>query len=110
MMEIENVLIRPLLTEKSSMLQNGISEYKKYSFKVDMRANKFQILYAVKMLFGVEPLSCNVLTVKSKKKRNLPISKRSFKRGYGKTAIWKKAIVTLPKGKVIDALENLGEV
>ncbi len=109
-MEVENILIRPLLTEKSSMLQNKISGYKQYTFKVDMRANKFQILYAVKMLFGVEPLSCNIITVKSKKKRNSPVSKLSFKRGYGETAIWKKAIVTLPNGKVIDALENLGEV
>ncbi|MEM9423217.1 MAG: 50S ribosomal protein L23 [Spirochaetota bacterium] len=109
-MEVEEILIRPLLTEKSSLLQGGVSGYKKYSFKVDLRANKVQIMYAVKVLFKVEPLACNIVNVKSKKKRNLPISKKNFKRGYGKSAPWKKAIVTLPKNQSIEALESLGEV
>ncbi|WGK68930.1 50S ribosomal protein L23 [Candidatus Haliotispira prima] len=106
-MEVEEILICPLLTEKTSMLQAGVSGYRKYSFRVDVRANKFEILYAVRKLFNVEPLSCNIVSVKSKKKRNLPISKKSFQRGHGKTAPWKKAIVTLPKGQSIEALESL---
>ncbi len=107
-MEVENVLIRPLLTEKSNVLQAGVSGYKKYSFQVDVRANKLQIMYVVKTLFKVEPLACNIVSVKSKRKRNLPVSKNSFKRGYGKSAPWKKAVVTLPKGQSIEALESLG--
>ena len=107
-MDLENVLIRPLLTEKSSLLQNGISGFKKYTFQVSSRANKFQVMQAVKILFQVEPIACNICWVKSKKKRNLPISKKSFQRGYGKKSPWKKAIVTLPKGQSIEALENLG--
>ena len=107
-MDLEDILIRPLLTEKSSLLQNGVSGFKKYTFQVDSRVNKFQVMYAVKTLFQVEPLTCNVCWVKSKKKRNLPISKKSFKRGYGKKRPWKKAIVTLPKGQSIGALESLG--
>ena len=109
-MEIENILICPLLTEKTSMLQEGISDYKKYSFRVSMRANKLQVLYAVKTLFRVEPVSCNIVRVKGKKKRNLPISKNNFKRGTGQTASWKKAIVTLSKGQSIEALESLSEI
>ena len=109
-MDLENVLIRPLLTEKSNLLQNGVSGFKKYTFQVDSRANKLQVMQAVKVLFQVEPLACNICWVKSKKKRNLPISKKSFQRGYGKKSSWKKAIVTLPKGKLIDSLENLGVV
>ncbi len=107
-MELEEILIRPLLTEKSNLLQSGVATAKKYSFAVAGRANKPQIMHAVKTLFRVEPLSCNIINVKSKKKRNLPVSKKSFKRGYGKTAPWKKAIVTLPMGQSIEALENLG--
>ena len=107
-MDLENVLIRPLLTEKSNLLQNGVSGFKKYTFQVASDANKFQVMQAVKALFQVEPLACNICWVKSRKKRNLPISKKSFQRGYGVKSPWKKAVVTLPKGRSIEALESLG--
>lgn len=107
-MNVQEVLKRPLLTEKSNYLQSNASiGYKKYSFEVDQRANKFQIQNAIKEIFKVEPLSCNIISVKGKKKRNLPVSKKTFKRGQGQTSSWKKAIVTLPKGKSIEALEAL---
>lgn len=103
-MEVEQILIRPLLTEKTNELQSGT--LKKYSFEVNPRANKEQVLYAVRKLFRVSPVSCNILNVKGKKKRNLPIFKSTFVRGHGFTKSWKKAIVTLPEGEVINALDS----
>jgi len=68
-----------------------------------MDANKFLIMSAVKELFGVEPVKCNVMIVKGKPK---------FSRGkggsiLGNTGDWKKAVVTLAKGDSIQAIEGV---
>ncbi len=104
-MEAYKVIIEPVLTEKSNVLRDG--ELKKYVFKVDKKANKIQVVEAVKELFSVTPVSCNIVNVRGKVKANVPISAASFKRGYGKTASWKKAIVTLAAGEKIDAFEGV---
>ena len=59
----------------------------KYVFKVDTRANKIQVMDAVRRLFDVHPVACNIMTVKGKPKRV------RYRKGY--TATWKKAVVTL---------------
>ncbi len=104
-MDAHKVIIEPVLTEKSNILREG--ENKQYVFKVDKRANKIQVMDAVKSLFSVSPKSCNIVNVRSKVKANVPISAKSFKRGYGKTASWKKAIVTLPEGEKIEVFEGV---
>ena len=104
-MEAYKVIIEPVLTEKSNVLRGG--ESKKYVFKVAKKANKIQVIEAVKNLFSVNPVSCNIVNVSGKKKANVPVSAASFRRGYGKTASWKKAIVTLAKGEKIDAFEGV---
>ena len=104
-MDAYKVIIEPVLTEKSNVLREG--ESKKYVFKVDKNANKIQVMSAVKDLFSVNPVSCNILNVSGKKKANVPVSASSFKRGYGRTASWKKAIVTLASGEKIDAFEGV---
>ena len=79
----EEVIIRPVVTEKSNdELQQG-----KYTFEVNKKATKVDIAKAVEKLFEVKVLKVNTMTVKGKSKRV----------GYhvGKTSDWKKAVVTI---------------
>ncbi|MBO6233267.1 MAG: 50S ribosomal protein L23 [Clostridia bacterium] len=79
----EEVIVRPVVTEKSNdELQQG-----KYTFEVNRKATKVDIAKAVEKLFEVKVLKVNTMTVKGKKKRV----------GYhvGKTSDWKKAVVTI---------------
>lgn len=99
-MDADRIVIRPVLTEKTNLLREG--ECRKYVFKVDPRANKFQIVKAVKELFSVNPVGCNILTVKSKPRM---ARTRSGMR-KGRTSQWKKAIVTLQRGERIDLFEG----
>ena len=93
-MEYDSILIEPVLTEKS----NIIREMGQYTFKVDPRAGKIQIMEAVRRMFNVHPVSCNVMNVKSKPKR--------LRGRPGKTAEWKKAIVRLRAGETIKIFEG----
>ncbi|MGC9311292.1 MAG: 50S ribosomal protein L23 [Sediminispirochaetaceae bacterium] len=100
-MRTDQVIIEPVLTEKSNGMRDA--EQKKYTFKVDPRANKTEIKYAVEQLFNVTPVSCNLSWVKSKPKST---RSRSGSR-QGKTTAWKKAIVTLRTGEKIDAIDGV---
>ncbi len=93
-MKTEQIIIEPVLTEKT----NQMREVGKYVFKVDKRANKYQVMRAVRELFSVHPVSCNIMNVKGKPKRG------RAQAGY--TASWKKAIVTLQKGEKISIFEG----
>jgi len=95
MIQYEDILIEPVLSEKANMLR----EEGKYVFKVAMSANKIQIKEAVRRLFNVHPISCTVMVVGGKPKR---LRNRS---GY--TATWKKAIVKLPKEEKIGLFEGV---
>jgi large subunit ribosomal protein L23 len=97
----DQVIIQPVLTEKSNIARD--LEEKKYTFKVSKDANKFQIAAAIKELFAVTPVKINVVSVKGKPKYT------RGKSGYiaGTTGDWKKAIITLAKGDVIQAVEGL---
>ena len=88
------IILEPLVTEKS----NSLRESRKYSFRVDPRATKRQVLMEVRRLFDVKPVSCNIINVPRKPKRV------RYRRGY--TAAWKKAIVTLPGDQTIDIFEG----
>ena len=91
----ENVLIEPVLSEKANLLR----EQGKYVFKVDPKANKTQIKEAVRRLFNVHPVSCTVMVVGGKPKR------QRYKSGY--TASWKKAVVRLSKDEKIPLFEGV---
>ncbi len=94
-MDIDNILIKPVLTEKTNIEK----ENHKYVFKVNKRANKLQIINAVKKLFDVHPVKCNIINVAKKPKRERNRS--------GFTAVWKKAIITLPKDEIINIFEGV---
>ena len=82
-MMAEDIIIAPVVTEKSS---DGIQEGK-YTFKVNKKATKIDIKRAVEKLFDVKVLTVNTISVKGKEKR--------VGRNVGKTSDWKKAIVTI---------------
>ncbi len=94
-MTAEEIIIAPVITEKS----NRFKEKKKYIFRIDTRANKLMVKRALKELFNVHCLSCQVMIVKAKPKRV------RYKKGY--TGTWKKAIVTLKPGDKIQLFENV---
>ena len=82
-MAAENIILAPIVTEKSSMdMQNG-----KYTFKVAKKATKVDIRNAVEKLFDVKVLNVNTMNVKGKEKR--------VGVHQGRTSDWKKAIVTI---------------
>ena len=82
-MVAEEIILKPIVTEKSS---TALAE-NKYTFKVAKKATKIEIKRAVEKLFGVKVLSVNTMTVKGKEKR--------VRYQTGKTPDWKKAIVTV---------------
>ena len=94
-----SILKRPLVTEKVSSL----NEKGKYGFIVDREANKIEIKNAVEKMYGVSVERVNTLSVMGKKKV------RFTKAGTlaGRKPNYKKAIVTLAEGEVIDFYSNV---
>lgn len=92
----QDIILKPVITERSmDDLQEG-----KYTFKVAKDANKSEIRKAVEVLFGVKVAKVNTLNCNGKIKR--------VGRFYGKTADWKKAIVTLTEdSKAIEFFEGM---
>lgn len=89
------VLIRPLVTEKTTVL-TGLN---KYVFEVDLRANKDQIKEAVQVAFNVRVEDVNTMKMKGKMKR--------WGRKVTPRPDWKKAVVTLAPGDKIDLFEGV---
>ncbi|MEI6892964.1 MAG: 50S ribosomal protein L23 [Pontiella sp.] len=80
-----DIIKKILLTEKGTMLSE---EQNKFIFKVAMEANKVEIKRAVEELFSVRVMAVNTMRRKGKKRRQRTAQ-------YGKTAAWKRAVVTL---------------
>lgn len=99
MKSMYQILKQPILTEKMLKLQEA---KRKYAFEVDRNANKIEIKKAIQDKFDVTVESVNVVFVKGKSKR------LNTRRGLtrGKRSDWKKAIVTLRKGDLINFFEN----
>jgi large subunit ribosomal protein L23 len=95
MREVHDIVISPLVTEKSTIQREGQNQY---SFKVDKRANKIEIKDAVERLFKVKVKDVKTSTVRGKVKR--------LGRRFGKRPDWKKAIVTVKEGDRIDFFEG----
>lgn len=94
-----SVIVKPIITEKMSHLEETLG---RYGFIVDNTANKVQIKKAVEATYGVTVESVNTMRYAGKAKRN-----RKTWAMDGRTASFKKAIVTLKKGEVIDIYGNI---
>ena len=94
-----DVIVAPVITEKATMA----SEHNKVVFKVAGKATKPQIKEAVEGLFSVKVKAVNTHIRKGKTKRF-----RAFRKvSVGKTAGYKKAIVTLAEGQSIQIFEGV---
>ncbi|AOA03308.1 MULTISPECIES: 50S ribosomal protein L23 [Carnobacterium] len=82
-MDARDIIKRPVITEATML----ITDDKKYTFEVDVRANKTQVKQAVQEIFGVKVKNVNIMNVRGKLKR---MGKYA---GYTKKR--RKAIVTL---------------
>jgi large subunit ribosomal protein L23 len=98
---IDEVIIKPLITEKNTDLM-GIDQY---SFEVSIVANKIQIREAIEKLFNVRVKAVNTMNVKGSRRS------RAIRRGSGRIRgqerSWKKAVVTLFPGQRIDVFEQV---
>ena len=81
MAELRDVVLRPLLTERSERVR---STENTYVFEVGLEANKHQIKDAIERLFGVRVTGVRTVRVRGKVKR--------FGRWYGKRSNWKSRI------------------
>ena len=94
------ILQKPLLTEKVTLLTEKLN---RYAFKVDPRANKIQIKGAIENMYGVNVTAVNTMKYVGK------LKSRNTKAGAvsGRAAAYKKAIITLKDGEVIDFYSNI---
>ena len=90
-MDNTNVIIRPVITEKSTRQQATRNEY---AFQVHRNANKQQIKQAVEQIYSVKVADVRTLTRKGKPRRT--------RHGETKTSDWKRAVVVLVGESRID--------
>lgn len=91
----DRVLIRPLVTEKSS----DLGSLGKYVFMIDPRMNKIEVKKAIRKIYNVDPVQVNISNISGKRTR--------YGRITGRTKNWKKAIVTLRPGDKIEIYEGV---
>lgn len=91
----KNVLIKPIITEKSEMLSE---QYNQYVFLVNKKANKVEIKKAVEKMYSVAVDSVNTMILPGKTK--VRYTKAGIQKGG--TPSYKKAIVRLAEGEEID--------
>jgi large subunit ribosomal protein L23 len=89
-----SILKRPILTEKA----NAMTALGKYTFEVAKTANKIEIAVAIEQLYGVSVQAVDTMRVIGRKKSRMSRGRFSS----GQTPTYKKAIVTLKVGDVID--------
>ena len=92
--QLWDVIVSPRITEKGTEM----SAQHKYVFNVRPEANKLEIKAAVEQAFDVDVVAVNTINMRGKARR--------WGRTLGRTAAWKKAIVTLEEGQTIDVFEG----
>ena len=88
-----DIIVRPLITEKSTKLV----EKRKYTFEVMQGVNKVEVKKAVEEIFKVNVIQVNMINVRKKERR---VGKYE-----GFRPAVRKAIVTLAEGQTLDVFE-----
>lgn len=96
MKHVGEILVRPIVTEKSTLQRYAGSLY---TFEVSTKANKYEVARAIETAFGVQVESVRTASFLGKVKR--------VRKGVGSRSDWKKAFVRLADGQSIDALEGV---
>ncbi len=94
-MNVYQVLRRPVITEKNTLLSGN----NQYTFEVSTEATKQEIKEAVEKMFKVNVMNVNVIRVPGKMRR--------IGRTKGMTSPWKKAVVTVQPGQRIELFEGV---
>jgi large subunit ribosomal protein L23 len=89
MRNIHEVIVRPVMTEKST---EALERQNAYTFVVAKDANKIEIRHAVEHLFDVKVKDVRTMQYRGKERR--------VGRFVGRRASWKKAVVTLREGTI----------
>lgn len=97
-MESKEIVLKPVISEKSYSLAN---ESNKYVFFVDSGINKIEIKNAVEKKYKVKVLGVNITVKPGKMVRDLKSNKSSRRSDK------RKAVVTLKKGDKIDEFLNI---
>jgi large subunit ribosomal protein L23 len=96
MRKISDILVRPLVTEKS---HGQLDLHGAYTFVVGIDANKIEIARAIEKQFNVKVKDVRTMRYAGKEKR--------MGRFVGRKASWKKAVVTLAEGDTIEIFEGV---
>lgn len=96
MKNLHNVIQKPLITEKNSLMteKNNV-----YGFMVDLKSNKNQIRSAIEKFFNVKVDAIKTIVMPGRMKR--------FGRHVTKTHKWKKAYVTVAEGQKIELFKDI---
>ena len=99
-MKLSDVLVKPIVTEKSNKLTDT---RKTYAFRVDRKANKLEVKKAVEEFYGVTVVDVNTVVVPGKAKSKFT------KAGFisGRKPAYKKAYVKVAEGETIDLYSNI---
>ena len=96
-----SMILRPILSEKGTMLGEALN---KYVFQVEKQCNKLEIKEAIEEKFQVKIIKVATMNLKGKNKNMTIKSNGHILRTKGNQSSWKKAIVTLEEGSSIDML------
>jgi large subunit ribosomal protein L23 len=96
MRKISDILVRPLVTEKTHQMLDRLGAY---TFVVALDANKIEIAQAIEKQFGVKVRAVRTMRYAGKQRR--------VGKWVGKKAAWKKAVVTLAEGDSIEIFEGV---
>ena len=96
-----SIIIRPILSEKGTMLSDALNQY---VFEVEKQCNKLEIKEAIEERFKVNVKKVATMNFKGKNKNMTIRSNGHVLRTRGNRSSWKKAIVTLKKGSTINIL------
>ena len=99
-MQLTEVLIKPILTEKANAQQEKL---RRYAFKVSRKANKLEIKKAIEVFYGVTVVDVNTLVAPGKNKTRY--TKAGFIKGV--KPAYKKALVTVSEGETIDLYADI---
>lgn len=96
MANLSSVIVRPLITEKTSL---GTEQFNRYGFLVKTNSNKNQIKQAIETFYGVKVVAVRTAVVPGKVKRTM--------KSVRKTPSYKKALVELAKGQKIEFFKGV---
>ena len=103
MINNKNIILNPILTEKSSLLMEKLNQY---VFRVSVNANKIQIKNELEKRFKVSITKVTTMNFNGKSKNTTIRSGGHVLRSSGKRSNWKKAVVTLKDGDKINLVDG----